>query len=272
MNSLPHNYRALVIGASGAIGLAIVDQLRTDPRCSCVATLGRSTTPAVDFGNPYSIVKAAEAPSMQGPWHLIVVATGMLHGATGAPEKRLSDLSVDHLKASIAINIIGPALVMSHFVPLLSRSERSALALLSAKVGSIEDNHLGGWYRYRASKAALNMVIKTASIELARTHPHLVVAALHPGTVHSPLSAPFRGAQIGGPRRMRRMTCSTFSMGCSRRTAVVSGPTMVNACPGEFKRIPAGHAHRWRGPQPSWRRATFRRAAPAKCLPARSGR
>ncbi|MGA0584850.1 MAG: SDR family NAD(P)-dependent oxidoreductase, partial [Castellaniella sp.] len=98
-------------------------------------------------------------------------------------------------------NTIGPALTMAHFAPQLARGERSVLAVLSAKVGSIGDNRLGGWYSYRASKAALNMVVKTAAIELARTHPRSIVAALHPGTVKSALSAPFRGAKARRPAR-----------------------------------------------------------------------
>ena len=132
-----------------------------------------------------------------GTWHLIVVATGMLTGPTGGPEKRLTELNAAHLAASFATNTIGPALALAHFAPQLAKGERSLLAVLSAKVGSIGDNRLGGWYSYRASKAALNMLLKTAAIEMARTHPQAVLAALHPGTVDSALSAPFRGGQIG---------------------------------------------------------------------------
>jgi NAD(P)-dependent dehydrogenase (short-subunit alcohol dehydrogenase family) len=123
----------------------------------------------------------------------------MLHGTTGGPEKRLADLRADHMLSSLQINTIGPALTLAHFAGQLARTERSIFAVFSAKVGSIADNRLGGWYSYRASKAALNMIIKTASIELARTHPNSVAAALHPGTVKSQLSAPFRGEQIGRP-------------------------------------------------------------------------
>lgn len=123
----------------------------------------------------------------------------MLHGPTGGPEKRLSDIDAQHMAASFAVNTVGPALALAHFASRLVRGERSVFAVLSAKVGSIGDNRLGGWYSYRASKAALNMVVKTAAIEMARTHPHAVIAAVHPGTVDSALSAPFRGAQIGRP-------------------------------------------------------------------------
>ena len=103
------------------------------------------------------------------------------------------------MEANFRINTVGPALTLARFAPLLDRNQRSVLAVLSAKVGSIGDNRLGGWYSYRASKAALNMLMKTASIEIARTHPLAVLATLHPGTVNSALSAPFRGTEIGRP-------------------------------------------------------------------------
>ncbi|WP_368921561.1 SDR family NAD(P)-dependent oxidoreductase [Comamonas aquatica] len=199
MQSLPTGYQALILGATGAIGGALTAQLTADPRCAQVVALSRHSTPAIDLEQPQSIAAAAEALRPQGPWHLIVVATGMLSGPTGGPEKRLTDLNAMHLAASFATNTIGPALVLAHFAPQLAKGERSLLAVLSAKVGSIGDNRLGGWYSYRASKAALNMLLKTAAIEVARTHPQAVLASLHPGTVDSALSAPFRGAQIGRP-------------------------------------------------------------------------
>ena len=199
MQSLSPGYRALVIGASGAIGAALVAQLRADPNCKLVHGLGRDSRPSIDFNSPASIGEAAQALLAEGPWHLVIVATGMLQGPTGGPEKRLGDIDARHMAASFSVNTIGPALALAHFSPQLARGERSLFAVLSAKVGSIGDNRLGGWYSYRASKAALNMVVKTAAIELARTHPQAVLAALHPGTVDSALSAPFRGAQIGRP-------------------------------------------------------------------------
>ncbi|MDR3067644.1 MAG: SDR family NAD(P)-dependent oxidoreductase [Comamonas sp.] len=197
MQSLPTGYRALVLGASGAIGAAVAAQLALDPRCAEVCPLSRHGAPALDFDAPDTIAAAARTLREKDCWHLIVVATGMLSGPTGKPEKRLADLNAVHMAASFATNTIGPALVLAHFAPLLTKQERGLVAVLSAKVGSIGDNRLGGWYSYRASKAALNMVIKTASVEMARTHPNAVLAALHPGTVDSALSAPFRGAQIG---------------------------------------------------------------------------
>ena len=123
----------------------------------------------------------------------------MLQGPSGAPEKRQADVRAEHMAASFATNTIGPALVLAHFAPLLARDARSLMAVLSAKVGSIGDNRLGGWYAYRASKAALNMLIKTAAIELARSKPKARLLSLHPGTVISSLSQPFRGAAAARP-------------------------------------------------------------------------
>ncbi|MDR6215674.1 SDR family NAD(P)-dependent oxidoreductase [Paracidovorax wautersii] len=197
--SLPHGYRALVIGASGAIGGALLAHLQADPRCGRALGLGRSTDPAVDLDDEASIARAAQQLAGQGPWHCIVHAAGVLHGPFGRPEKRLNQLHYAQLEDTFRTNTFGPALVLAHFAPLLPRKERALLAVLSAKVGSIGDNRLGGWYSYRASKAALNMLLKTAAIEVARTHPQTVLVALHPGTVDSALSRPFGGADIGRP-------------------------------------------------------------------------
>lgn len=115
------------------------------------------------------------------------------------PERRLDQLNYAHMQALYRINAMGPALLLANFAPMLPRREPGVFAVLSAKVGSIADNRLGGWYSYRSSKAALNMIVRTASIELARTHPLAVLVALHPGTVSSALSGPFNGATIGRP-------------------------------------------------------------------------
>jgi NAD(P)-dependent dehydrogenase (short-subunit alcohol dehydrogenase family) len=197
LQSLPHGYRALVIGATGAIGSALLAHLQADPRCALAVGLGRHTTPAVDLDDEATIAHAAQHLKDQGPWHVIIHAAGMLHGPHGLPEKRLGQLNYAQMEATFRTNTFGPALVLAHFAPQLAKQERSVLAVLSAKVGSIGDNRLGGWYSYRASKAALNMLLKTASIEVARTHPLAVLVALHPGTVNSALSAPFNGAEIG---------------------------------------------------------------------------
>jgi NAD(P)-dependent dehydrogenase (short-subunit alcohol dehydrogenase family) len=196
MRSLPEGYRALVIGARGAIGSAFVRQLHADSRCGSLVALHRASVPALDYAQEDSIADAAAALRGDSPFHLMLVATGVLHGPALAPEKRLADLDGAALAALFRTNTIGPALVLRHFAPLLDR-QRSLLGVLSAKVGSIGDNRLGGWYGYRASKAALNMLLKTAAIEMRRTHPGAVLAALHPGTVRSALSRPFRGDQLG---------------------------------------------------------------------------
>lgn len=196
MQSLPDGYNALVIGSTGAIGAAFIAQLQADPRCAGVTGLHRRSQPAVDYDDEAGLATAAASLKDKAPLHLVIVATGLLHTADFAPEKRLADLAYPSLDAVFRTNVFGPALLLRHLAPLLDR-QRSVFAVLSAKVGSIGDNRLGGWYGYRASKAALNMVLKTASIELRRTHPGTVLAALHPGTVTSALSRPFRGDEIG---------------------------------------------------------------------------
>lgn len=199
MRSLPDGFRALVVGASGAIGSALVRHLTEDPRCAQVLALGRNTSPALDFDDEHSVAAAAAALKPTGPWHCIINAAGALHGTFGMPERRLDQLNYAHMQALYRINAMGPALLLANFAPMLPRREPGVFAVLSAKVGSIADNRLGGWYSYRASKAALNMIVKTAAIEVARTHPLAVLVALHPGTVRSALSEPFSGATIGRP-------------------------------------------------------------------------
>ena len=198
LTSFPAGYRALVIGASGAIGAGFVQQLGADAHCSLVLGLHRQSSPAIDFEDEASIASAATAVAALGPFHLIINAAGVLHSAGTMPEKKLGDLHYAQLLATFRTNTFGPALVLRHFSPLL-QAQRGVLVMLSAKVGSIGDNRLGGWYSYRASKAALNMLVKTASIELKRSKPAAVLVALHPGTVASRLSQPFRGEQIGRP-------------------------------------------------------------------------
>jgi hypothetical protein len=123
----------------------------------------------------------------------VVVATGVLHDGDCAPEKSWLDLESHSLERLFAVNAIGPALVMKHFLPLLPRQGRTVFAALSARVGSIGDNRLGGWYGYRASKAALNQLLHTAAIELRRRRPEAICVAIHPGTVNTRLSAPYAG-------------------------------------------------------------------------------
>lgn len=150
------------------------------------------TRHAVDYGDEASLAHGAELASSAGPLDLVIFAGGILHTSEFGPEKSLRDLSADKFHALFAANTIAPALVAKHFLPRLARDRRAVFAALSARVGSISDNRLGGWYSYRASKAALNMVIKTAAIETARKAKAAIVVGLHPGTVDSPLSKPFQ--------------------------------------------------------------------------------
>jgi NAD(P)-dependent dehydrogenase (short-subunit alcohol dehydrogenase family) len=193
MNSLPAGYRALVVGASGAIGGALVDALRADARCGGVTALSRQGVPPVDLTDEDQVAAAAARLQEQAPFHLLVCATGVLQAGGRAPEKRLADIDAATLARLFAVNAVGPMLFIKHFHDLLPLRERGLLAVLSARVGSIGDNRKGGWYGYRASKAALNMLLKTAAIEVARRRPLAVLTALHPGTVRSGLSAPIIG-------------------------------------------------------------------------------
>lgn len=186
---------ALVLGSTGAIGAEFVRALRVNaldatPVYARVAALARSTDPGFDLTREASMAAAAAAIADQGPFHLIVDATGALAINGVGPEKHLGALNSEQLLASFQINAVGPALLMKHFMPLLAPSGRVVYAKLSARVGSIADNRKGGWYGYRASKAALNMLLQTAAIECQRRRPDAIIAALQPGTVASALSKP----------------------------------------------------------------------------------
>jgi NAD(P)-dependent dehydrogenase (short-subunit alcohol dehydrogenase family) len=152
----------------------------------------------IDVTEEASVERAAALAASLAPPRLVIVATGLLHAPDGLrPEKSLAAIDPGRLARLFAVNATGPALVAKHLLPRMPRQGRAVFAAVSARVGSISDNRLGGWYGYRASKAALNMLVKTASIELHRTHPGAAIVALHPGTVKSALSQPFRGDEIG---------------------------------------------------------------------------
>ncbi|KLE34636.1 SDR family NAD(P)-dependent oxidoreductase [Aurantiacibacter luteus] len=189
--------RSLIVGNSGGIGAAFERQLRA--RGMLVTGLSRSLPTSshqmsVDLSREHTIETAAVQLRDQAPFSLILVCTGLLHNENLKPEKALRELDQDNLMQLFAVNAVGPALVAKHFIPLLPKSGRCIFAALSARVGSIGDNRLGGWHGYRASKAALNMLIKTISIELARTRPEAICVGLHPGTVDTDLSKPFQRA------------------------------------------------------------------------------
>lgn len=185
--------RAAVIGASGGIGSALADALAAGG--TEVIRLARSAAEVadrIDLLDEDSIAAAAERVGAGGPLDLVIVASGVLHGEGLAPERSWRELSPEALARVFAVNATGPSLVAKHFLPLLPRVGPATFAALSARVGSIGDNQLGGWYGYRASKAALNMLLRTLALELARSRPEARCVGLHPGTVDTGLSKPFQ--------------------------------------------------------------------------------
>ena len=192
MKSIPPGGVALVIGANGGIGSALVSTLVADGCFVDVIGLSRSSSPRLDLTIPASIEEAAAQVVSRGvELRLVIDATGVLEGEGCVAEKTYRQLDALEMAQAFAINAIGPALLMKYFLPLLPRAGKSVFASLSARVGSIGDNRLGGWYSYRASKAALNQIVHTAAIELGRTRPGAICVAMHPGTVATRLSQRF---------------------------------------------------------------------------------
>lgn len=191
---------SVVIGGSGGVGAALVQALRT--RGHEVLAVGRRTQPAVDYADETSVqrlgVEIAQRLANEGrALRTLIVASGVLHeGERVRPERSWQHLQAEALQRVLLVNTVGPALVMRHLLPLMPRQGRCVAAFLSARVGSIGDNRLGGWYGYRASKAALNQLVRTASIELARHNKAALCVALHPGTVDTGLSKPFAKAGL----------------------------------------------------------------------------
>jgi NAD(P)-dependent dehydrogenase (short-subunit alcohol dehydrogenase family) len=186
---------AVVVGAGGGIGAALVERLLGEACFADVVGFSRKSAPPIDVTSEASIAAAVKFLA-GGEVRLVIDATGFLHGEGFMPEKSLRDLSAAHLQKAFAVNAMGPALLMKHFLPLLARRGPAVFATLSAKVGSISDNQIGGWYSYRAAKAALNQLVHTAAIELQRSRKEAVCVALHPGTVATKLSDPFAKAGL----------------------------------------------------------------------------
>ncbi len=215
---------AVVIGASGGVGRALCEQLRDDARYTQVLALGRASgdaTRALDIELDITAEASIEAAAAQiaravahsgAALRLVIDATGFLHGSGFEPEKTWRQIDAAHMAHAFAVNAIGPALLMKHLLPLLPRSGRAVFASLSAKVGSIGDNRLGGWYSYRASKAALNQLVHTAAIELARRQPQAICVSLHPGTVATRLSGPFSksGLEVQTPAQCAERLLATI--------------------------------------------------------------
>lgn len=191
LGSFPQAGVAVVFGAGGGIGGALVEAVQAVGKFKHVVSFSRSTSPAIDLLDEGSLERAAAFAADLGGLRLVIDATGFLHDDRQGPEKSWRQLDAANLARAFALNAIGPALIMKHVLPRLPRSGKSVFATLSARVGSIGDNRLGGWYSYRASKAALNQLVRTAAVELGRRSPNAICVALHPGTVATALSAPF---------------------------------------------------------------------------------
>lgn len=186
--------RILVLGASGGIGSAVVRACVA--RGDNVVGLSRSAD-GFDVTDAASV--ATHLAAAAGPFDLVLVATGALEIDGAAPEKTIKGLDPRAMMQQFALNTIGPALVLSHAAALLPRDRPSVIGVLSARVGSIADNRIGGWISYRSAKAAVNQVIRTASIELGRTHPEAACVALHPGTVQTPFTEKYLGRHPSVP-------------------------------------------------------------------------
>lgn len=224
MDSLPPGGVALVFGASGGIGSSLISQLRASSSFSSVVAYSRSSPVPFDLTLPASIEAAAADVAHSGATlRLVIDATGVLEGDGCVAEKTFRQLNAGQMARAFAVNAIGPALLMKSFLPLLPRSGKCIFATLSARVGSIGDNRLGGWYSYRASKAALNQIVHTAAIELGRTRPDAICVAIHPGTVATRLSQRFakQGLEVQSP-----------GVAATRVLAVLD--TLKPACSGGF--------------------------------------
>jgi len=194
----------VVLGASGGLGRAITLELSEQYPDEKIFALSRQPKPldSESTAITYCRIEDYDEESLgawvsefeQGSESLtgVISTIGMLHDEETFPEKKLTDITADNLSKLFAVNAVRPMLALKAFLPILDRKKTRFWVQLSAKVGSIEDNYLGGWYAYRSSKAGLNMLLKTASIELKRTHKNLTVAAIHPGTTDTRLSEPFQ--------------------------------------------------------------------------------
>ena len=190
-----------IFGVNGAIGNAFVSKFLQNSNIEKIYTFSRSPLQTdnnskvqhlkLNITNEKEIIEASN--SIQDTLDLIIIATGILHNDKIQPEKTYANINIQQLETNFLINTISPALIIKHFIKFLPKDKKSIIGVLTARVGSISDNKLGGWYSYRASKAALNMLIKTFSIELSRKLKQNIIVGLHPGTVDSDLSKPFQG-------------------------------------------------------------------------------
>lgn len=207
LSSFGNNLQVIVVGASGGIGRALVEALALSDQVSNIYALSRSgrsfvndkvISDKLDFTDEADLERVVTELKLSASFDICIVATGLLQGEGIAPEKNMRALNMDAMQKSFAVNCFGPALTAKYFLPLMRRDHKSVFAALSARVGSISDNRLGGWYAYRASKAALNMMIKTLAIEQGRRFKETVIIGLHPGTVDTALSKPFQSNVADG--------------------------------------------------------------------------
>ena len=189
-----------IIGSSGAIGRAFLDAYIADKEISNIYSISRTEVESkdkriihinIDVTDEVS-VKAAASKIGENRLDKLIVATGILHTELFGPEKSIKDIKIENFVKIFSVNAFGPALIGKYFLPLMKKDKKSIAAFLSARVGSISENKLGGWYAYRASKSALNQIIKNFSIEAKRTNPTGIIIGLQPGTVKSKLSEPFQ--------------------------------------------------------------------------------
>ena len=218
-----HSANVAVIGATGGIGAAFCRVLADDASVATLHALSRQATNnlpgahvPIDITDEESVERAARVCTQHAPLDLVIVASGILHRGGLQPEKSIKEINAENMVEVFRINTVGPTLVAKHFLPQMSQGRKSIFAALSARVGSIGDNRLGGWTSYRASKAALNMALKTMSIEHARRWPESVVVALHPGTVDTTLSQPFS-------KRVPEGKLFTPELSAERLLAVIDG-------------------------------------------------
>lgn len=200
------NRNIAIIGSNGAIGQAIADQFILDQSVEHIYAFSRQgrtfrsekvISSTIHLEDEDSIQDAAKAVTKDKPLDALIITTGFLHDEDTSPEKSIRDLSHQNFTKNFMINTIGPALIAKHFLPLMSKEHSNVFSCISARVGSISDNRLGGWYAYRASKAALNMTLKNLSIEASRRFKQTIIVGLHPGTVDSSLSKPFQASVSG---------------------------------------------------------------------------
>ncbi len=190
---------ALVVGVSGGIGSAFAAELRS--RGAAVTGLSRREN-GLDVSDPASVDRCLG--TVDGPFDMILVATGILTSGETGPEKSLDAIDGAAMTRTLTVNAVGPALVLAHAPRLLPRKGRAVVGVLTARVGSIGDNHLGGWYSYRASKAAANQIVHTAAIEIGRRRKEAIVVALHPGTVATRFTSGYPGHRKVAPEEAAR--------------------------------------------------------------------